>query len=145
MTRINIIDPSELYDQHLIAERTEILQLCGSFRRSLASKRGVEPSRLPNKYTLNRGHVLFFYDKGQYLHNRFRAVTREMIKRGFQPDQSIQFPKHLWPKHLYNDWSPSSEDEAVIRFRIAQKLAMKPDWYKKTPVKTHVIAWKRQP
>jgi len=143
MTRINIIDPAELYDQHLMAERKEILQLCGSLRRSLASSRGVNISRIPSKFTLNRGHVLFFYDKGYYLHQRFRAVTKEMIKRGFNPDQSILFPATLWPSHLYNDWSPSNEDEAIIRFRIAHKLAMKPNWYKKTPVKTHVIAWAR--
>lgn len=145
MVRVNIIDPAELHDQHLNAERVEILMLCGAFLRSMNSRNGIKVSSIPSHYKLNRGHILFFYDKGLYLHKRFRAVTKEMIKRGFSPDQSITFPAHYWPKHLYNDWSPSREDEAVIRFRLAQKVAMKPSWYRKTPVRTHVIAWRRQP
>jgi len=37
MTRINIIDPSELYDQHLIAEYREIFMVAGSLKKN-ASK-----------------------------------------------------------------------------------------------------------
>ena len=71
MTRINIIEPSELTDQHLIAEYREIFMVGGSLRRTLKSKSGYMESKVPKKFTLNNGHVYFFYNKGKYLHNRY--------------------------------------------------------------------------
>ena len=71
MTRINLVPPSELTDQHLIAEYREIFMVAGSLRRTLLSKNGFQESRVPKKYTLNKGHVYFFYNKGQYLHKRY--------------------------------------------------------------------------
>ena len=60
MTRINIIIPSELYDQHLIAEYREIFMVAGSLERTLISKAGYKESKVPTRYTLNKGHVYFF-------------------------------------------------------------------------------------
>ena len=74
MTRINIITPSELYDQHLIAEYREIFMVAGSLKRTLASKAGYIESNVPKHYTLNTGHVYFFYNKGFYLHKRFQRT-----------------------------------------------------------------------
>ena len=68
MTRINIIEPNELTDQHLIAEYREIFMVGGSLRRTLNSKSGYQVSKIPKKFTLNSGHVYFFYNKGNYLH-----------------------------------------------------------------------------
>ena len=68
MTRINIVDPTELTDQHLIAEYREIFMVAGSLHRTLMSKLGYVESKVPVQYTLNRGHVYFFYNKGKYLH-----------------------------------------------------------------------------
>ena len=42
MTRINIVEPSELTDQHLIAEYREIFMVAGSLRRTLVSKSGYQ-------------------------------------------------------------------------------------------------------
>jgi len=64
MTRINLIDPKYLCDQHLIAEIKEINQLSGSFRKSLSSKNGIDLNKISTTFTLNTGHVYFFYDKG---------------------------------------------------------------------------------
>jgi deoxyribonuclease (pyrimidine dimer) len=133
MTRINLVDPQELYDQHLIAERREIRLLCANFERSKRSKNGIQTTRIPKKFTLNSGHCLFFYNKGQYLHKRFEALTQEMINRGFQPDTSLHFPQDIWPSHLYNDWAPTEEDKAIVRERINLRLSQRPGWYRKTP------------
>jgi len=130
MTRINLIPPVELYDQHLIAEYKEILQLCGSLRKTLGSKKGFDPSKIPSNFTLNTGHVYFFYNKGLYLHKRFDLVKTEVIRRGFNADK--EFPKDIWPVELYNDWQPDDEAFRIIRERINSKIAMKPDWYKYT-------------
>ena len=133
MTRINLIEPSELTDQHLIAEYREIFMVGGSLKRTLASKSGYQESKVPKQYTLNAGHVYFFYNKGQYLDKRYQELIKEMKKRGFKPDKTRTFPKEIFVKNgLYNDWIPNSEDYKLIRQRIEEKIKMKPEWYRKT-------------
>ena len=137
MTRINLVDPSELTDQHLIAEYREIFMVGGSLKRTLVSKSGYQESRVSKRYTLNRGHVYFFYNKGKYLHNRYHELIDEMKRRGFQPDKSRVFPTKVFKDNgLYNDWTPTIEDYKIIRERIQQKIDMKPDWYRKTEYET---------
>ena len=132
MTRINLINPSELTDQHLIAEYREIFMVGGSLKRTLVSKSGYQESKVPKQYTLNVGHVYFFYNKGQYLDKRYQELVKEMKRRGFKPDNTRNFPKEIFIKNeLYNDWIPSSEDYKLIRQRIEEKIAIKPDWYRK--------------
>ena len=135
MTRINLVDPSELTDQHLIAEYREIFMVGGSLNRTLNSKSGYREDRVPKRYTLNTGHVYFFYNKGRYLHKRYHELIKEMRRRGFEPDKSRVFPTKVFVDNgLYNDWMPSLEDYKIIRQRIEEKIAMKPDWYRKTSV-----------
>ena len=133
MTRINLVEPSELTDQHLIAEYREIFMVGGSLKRTLVSKAGYQESKVPKRYTLNKGHVYFFYNKGRYLHTRYRELIREMKKRGFEPDPTRVFPTKVFKDNgLYNDWLPLIEDYDIIRQRIEEKIAMKPNWYRKT-------------
>tara|TARA_B100000131_G_scaffold149962_1_gene145498 strand:- start:25 stop:429 length:405 start_codon:yes stop_codon:yes gene_type:complete len=133
MTRINLVEPSELTDQHLIAEYREIFMVGGSLKRTLVSKAGYQESKVPKRYTLNTGHVYFFYNKGRYLHKRYTELIIEMKKRGFEPDSSRTFPTKVFKDNgLYNDWMPNIEDYKIIRQRIAEKIAMKPNWYRKT-------------
>lgn len=72
MTRINLVDPLELMDSHLLAEYREIRLLCANITRMLNGKRGITPSRIPERFTLNRGHVLFSLIKGY-------TFTKDMI------------------------------------------------------------------
>ena len=132
MTRINIIPPSELTDQHLIAEYREITMVPAALKRTLNSKLGLQIKRINKKYTLNKGHVYFFYDKGKYLNNRYNSLVLEMKRRGFKVDESRVFPKYVFPKALYNDWVPTLSDQKIIRERISYKIAQKPNWYRKT-------------
>lgn len=128
MTRINLVDPSELMDQHLIAEYREIRLLCANLTRTLNSKSGYDPKKKPSQFTLNSGHVYWFYDKGEYLHKRFNALKEEMVKRGFDPQNP--FPKEVWPNHLYNDWTPSESDKNIVRERIKLRISQRPGWYR---------------
>ena len=93
MTRINIISVSELYDQHLIAEYREITMVPAALKRTLSSKKGLDESKIPINYTLNKGHVYFFYNKGEYLFKRYQQIIDEMKKRGFKPDIKRKFPR----------------------------------------------------
>lgn len=133
MTRINIIEPSELTDQHLIAEYREITMVPGSLKRTLVSKSGYQEKKVPKKFTLNGGHVYFFYNKGKYLADRYQQLIKEMKRRGFNPDPNRKFPKDIFKNNgLYNNWMPTIEDQKIIRQRIAERIAAKPDWYRKT-------------
>lgn len=133
MTRINIISPSELTDQHLIAEYREIFMVAGSLKRTLISKSGFVESKVPKNYTLNNGHVYFFYNKGKYLYKRYNLIIKEMKSRGFKPNENRIFPKDIFiNNNLFNDWEPNQNDIKIIRKRINDKIAMKPSWYRKT-------------
>ncbi len=133
MTRINLVEPSELTDQHLIAEYREITMVPGSLKRTLVSKSGYQEKKVPKKFTLNGGHVYFFYNKGKYLYKRYQELIIEMKRRGFNPDSNRLFPVDIFKDNgLYNDWMPTIEDKKIIRQRIQERINAKPDWYRKT-------------
>ena len=133
MTRINIIPPKKLYDQHLIAEYREITMVPAALKRTLNSKSGLMLSKISKKYTLNKGHVYFFYNKGLYLDKRYKQIIKEMKNRGFKPDSKRKFPAQIFiDNNLYHDWKPCKEDFKIIEKRIAEKIKKRPNWYKRT-------------
>ena len=131
MTRINIINPSELTDQHLVAEYRELFMVGSSLQRSLKSP-NWDVNNIPKKFTLNKGHVMFFYDKGKYLSKRYDDLRSEMKHRGMKPDETRIFKREQWPDELYNDWTPTVEDQNIIRKRIVERILQKPNWYRVT-------------
>ena len=133
MTRINLVKPSELSDQHLVAEYREIFMVGSALQRSLKSKNWQRTKeQLPKEFTLNIGHVKFFYNKGKYLHKRYLDLINEMKSRGMRPDPERQFKKEQWPSDFYKDWEPKEKDIELIRKRIKEKINQKPTWYRWT-------------
>ncbi len=131
MTRINLVNPKELSDQHLIAEYREIFMVGSALQRSLKSSRwDITKKTLPNKFTLNKGHVKFFYNKGKYLHKRYLDIITEMKNRGMNPNPHRKFKKYQWPDELYKDWEPNDRDLGIIRARLEAKIKQKPEWYR---------------
>ena len=136
MTRINIVPTEELSDQHLVAEYREIFMVGSSLQRSLKSPNWPKKEiSLPETFTLNAGHVSFFYNKGLYLHNRYKQLVEEMKRRGMKPDPNRKFKREQWPDDLYNDWDPNDQELQIVRERIQQRLDEKPDWYRWTSYK----------
>ena len=131
MTRINLVNPGELSDQHLVAEYREIFMVGSSLQRSMKSKSWSKTiNNITKDFTLNKGHVTFFYNKGKYLEKRYQKLVSEMKKRGMNPDPDRKFKKNQWPKKLYNDWRPKQKDYEIIRKRIDEKVSLKPNWYR---------------
>jgi len=131
MTRINLVNPKELSDQHLVAEYREIFMVGSSLQRSMKSNNWINTkNNIPEEFTLNKGHVTFFYNKGMYLDKRYSLLINEMKRRGMNPDPKRIFKKSQWPKQLYNDWKPKNKDLKIIRERIEEKISLKPDWYR---------------
>ena len=136
MTRINLVPPEELMDQHLIAEYREIFMVGSALQRSIKSSKWEKTfEQIPKKFTLNKGHVKFFYDKGEYLHKRYLQIKNEMKARGMKPDPNRKFNIDQWPDQLFNDWEPENDDLIKIRERIKKKIGEKPNWYRKTSLK----------
>ena len=133
MTRINIIPTHELADQHLVAEYRELFMVGSALQRTLKSKNCDKTlSSIPEKFTLNTGHVKFFYNKGEYLHKRYNEIVEEMKRRGMNPDPERVFKREQWPDELYQDWEPDDQELAVVRQRIQERIDAKPDWYRWT-------------
>lgn len=128
MTRINLVDPEELMDQHLLAEYREIRLLSSNLQRTLNSKHGFQDKKVPKQFTLNSGHVYFFYNKGKYIHKRYESLRKELKNRNISSD--LEFPIDKWPQHLYNDWTPSEKDKNIVRERIALRISQRPKWYR---------------
>jgi len=95
MTRINLVKPSELSDQHLVAEYREIFMVGSALQRSIKSKNWKRTKeQLPKDFTLNVGHVKFFYNKGKYL-NRNKKIAKKIMQ--FNLIRKNNFDKPLGP------------------------------------------------
>jgi deoxyribonuclease (pyrimidine dimer) len=136
MTRINLVPPSELTDQHLFAEFREIKRVPKVLLKSLQAYGLVGVcDRIPKHFTLGTGHVTFFYNKGVYLANRYQALREELHRRGVNFDITARLdPDNIYGIHprLQEDYVPTPEALTIIRERIATKIAMKPTWYRHT-------------
>ena len=133
MTRINVIPVDQLTDQHLVAEYREMLMVPASLKRSLSSKNGMDKNRIPKQYTLNTGHVYFFYDKGKFLKERYDSLVNEMKRRGMKPDPERIFPTKVFKdNNLYNSWKVTDKAVQINNKRIIERINQKPDWYRRT-------------
>ena len=124
MTRINVVHPSELSRQHLIAEYREITRLPGNLNAWI-NRKTKPPSfnEIPMEYKLGEGHIKFFFTKFQYLEKRFEAIVDEMVYRGYKPnftDSSI----FRVDKRYYNDYTPTEEAIEINRQRIKERTKL---------------------
>lgn len=122
MVRINLIEPKKLADQHLIAEYNEILMLLGYVRKY------PEPKGIPENYKLGSGHIKFFKDKLKYIKKRHDLLKKEMKRRGFKTEKTIDLSE--FPEVLCNDWTPRPEDYQIIKKRLREKIELKPEYYR---------------
>ena len=120
MTRINVgIDPSELNMKMLMAEHREIKRIPNCVKKGRFSIVGQ-----PREFTLNTGHVKFFYDKLGYLKNRYELLYAECVKRGF----NVQYFGDAFDgidKKYMNDYTETERDRQLILERIKLRLSKK--------------------
>ena len=116
MTRINLVDPSELCDQHLLAEHRELTRIPNAVARGRFSLVGQ-----PADYKLGEGHVRFFFDKLAFLQRRYAALHQECLARGFRV-------QNIWPQDLpdtpslWRDYQPTEQALALNRERITERM-----------------------
>lgn len=116
MTRINVaIEPAELPDKLLLAEHMEIKRIPNAVNKGRYNTNGI-----PKKFKLGTGHVKFFYNKLQYLKNRYLSLHTEAVNRGF----NVTDFSSSWdgcPDELMNDYSPTDNDRELLIERISSK------------------------
>ena len=132
MTRINAnIDPASLHRRHLVAELREITMVPAALKRSMRTKSTEAILKsIPKVFTLNAGHVKFFYDKQAFLRYRFDRLTAEMERRGYAPDRDRKKAFYGFGKEWNNNWEPTIEDNDLIQARISLRISQKPHLYK---------------
>lgn len=121
MTRINIIDPTALCDQHLLAEHRELTRI----PNDIVSRNGKVPLSTATGYLLGIGHVTFFRDKLLFLKRRYDALHQECLDRGF--NVTSKWPQEI-EKHtdLWNDYEVTPQDIALNMTRIHERMPEKP-------------------
>lgn len=134
MTRINIIPPKELSDLHLRAELREMPRIKTYIKRSLIKHKNNLYQLLldvPKNYTLGTGHVKFFYNKLEYLWNRYIQLQIEHIHRfGKQyGSDGLVLPITDLPKELFKQWHPNPDDQYINRKRIYDRIIHSKDFH----------------
>ena len=133
MTRINLIDPKALTDQHLFAEYREITRIFALVAQSV-DKYGTANTlkKIPKSYRLGTGHVLFFYDKLAFIEKRYEALRDELLDRkvNITLKDSISEYRQFIPHIFYQDYHPTTDEQKLSVERIIQKITAKPNWYK---------------
>ena len=125
MTRINLIPPKLLLDQHLLAEHREIKRLPKNYSKYLSSK---NKTKIPECYLFGTGHVTFFFNKGEFVFNRYRELYLECLTRKFKvEDYSSSFTE----EYLSSSFSfiPTELEIRLSINRIEDKFSLKPLWY----------------
>ena len=119
MTRINCIPVEELSGPHLVAKYRELPRVFALAEKAAQRKSFEQPER----YTLGKGHMLFFYTRLGYLVKRHAELIQEMKRRNYNPSfngvQREDFPNI--PDHFWKDWVPTTEAQAINRQRIKER------------------------
>lgn len=127
MTRINVVEPSELTNKHLMGELHEITRVYGLVRKAQDRKINKynfkDKVKQPSEYTLGTGHVYFFYDKLGFITERYYALNDEAKRRNFKVNpidkQSLVAGIQDW---WFNGYTPTQEAVEINRQRIKERM-----------------------
>lgn len=129
MTRINVVEPSELTNKHLMGELHEITRVYGLVRKAQDRKINKynfkDKIKQPDAYTMGTGHVYFFYNKLGFITERYYALNQEAANRNFNvnpidKEQLVSGIQQWW----FGDYQPTQEALEINRKRINERLRM---------------------
>ena len=130
MTRINLVDPSALSDQHLRAELREL-------PRVFSSK--IDISDAPERYCLGKGHVKWAKAHPYFIVFRYKDLYKEAMFRGFETSyKPMDLWKKFWdsyygsPQPFKDNYEVSVTDLVRSMTRIRERYLANPGFYKWT-------------
>lgn len=127
MTRINLIDPKELTDQHLLAEYRELPRIFSAVKKKILENKKIIAWK---EYKMWTWHVIFFYDKLLFLQKRLEKIILECRKRNFNISFTNNYDLSDFPLELQKDYIPTEKDLEISKWRISEKLNAKKWFYK---------------
>lgn len=117
--RINCGIPVEnLTDEHLMAEHREIKMLPYFVNKSELSGSN---KKIPKRFTLNKGHILFFTNKVGFVINRYKNIHNECIKRNLFPVDYLDKLLSVDKKYC-GDYIPQDRDRQILEERISSRI-----------------------
>jgi len=122
MTRINsAISVCCLTDEHLLAEHREIKRLPFCF---VKAKNSGSLNKIPEKFCLGKGHVLFFLDKPVFTLWRYKEIYKECISRGFKVENySLNWKVYFSYDLLWTNYHITSQNEKELLLqRITERI-----------------------
>jgi len=121
MTRINVVQPTELTGKHLVAEVHEITRIFGLARKAQYE---IHKKKIPNEYVLGTNHCLFFIDKLKYITERYNSLCTEMTTRGYVCNRVEQSELERGiDRSLFWNYIPTDAALQLNRARINERLA----------------------
>jgi len=127
MTRINVVDPETLRNEHLLAEYRELPRIFGNVKAAIQRGETPETGVFPLKYTLGPGHVRFFYPRLLYLIHRFDRIVDELLRRGYQLSYYSVVPlSYGIPEGWFSNYEPTQEAIHLNIQRINERGAFDP-------------------
>lgn len=128
MTRINIIAVEDLINSHLMAEYHELPRVFTTLNQHLEKGKTLADVRIPVRYTLGAGHMKFFYNKLEFLRQRYYEIYHELLERGVNCDQE----KYSMHQRIMCDverktkgdqllWKPTPEEKYLNMARVARR------------------------
>lgn len=130
MTRINLVSPEELTDQHLMREYQELPRIVGLVRKAIHRGKKTSDFKIAHDYILGSGHVTFFYNKLEFLQKRQLLLIEELLKREYKIIHQNGLNLIDIPDEWKRDYIPTTNGLMLSRERIREKILMKPHWYK---------------
>ena len=119
MTRINSAIPVQnLTDEHLLAEHREIKRLPAYLQKAIKSG---SVNRIPNKFTLGKGHVTFFLDKMKFLRERYDRIYNELTVRHFNVTSYHSNFDNIEDKYS-RQYQPTDEEKLFLIERITDRI-----------------------
>lgn len=125
MTRINLVDPSQLVDKHLMAEYRELPRIFTAVKKLQDAGKTPADVAISDKYILGTGHCKFFYNKCGYLKTRYLAIVHELGNRSFNLDQmliqDVLKRCHFLDDHWKGFYYPKPEEVYLNMQRITDR------------------------
>ena len=131
MTRINVVPPSELTDQHLLAEIRELPRVFTLARKRLEKHGKLDLGDIPSEYCLGAGHVKFFFNKLGWIRWRYDDLHDEAENREFKVKYIHNVDKGVKLScHYYNYHKGFNKALILNRNRLRNKINEKPHFYR---------------
>ena len=125
MTRINLVEPHQLTNKHLMAEYRELPRIFTAVLKLQAKGKTPDNVDIPDHYVLGKGHVKFFYDKIPWLRLRYVVLERELVRRKFNLDETLFNEVCIntlsIELHWCRDYRPRPEDIYLNMVRLCKR------------------------